>query len=102
MRARSKKMAKKYVERRKLVQKILSERPKCERCWIAPSSQVHEILSRARGGSILDEKNCAALCFICHHWITTNPKEAKEQGWLKNSWERNQPHQDDDEEGQPN
>lgn len=102
MRARSKKMEKKYVLRRKLVAKILSERPRCERCHIVASTQVHEILSRARGGSILDESNCAALCFKCHHWITTNPKEATEQGWLKNSWQRTKQPRGDEEDGQQN
>ena len=87
MRARSKKMQKIYVERRKLVAEILEQNPICKRCWKRWASEVHEVKSRARGGSILDKENCVALCHDCHHWITTNPKEAKETGWLKNSWE---------------
>jgi 5-methylcytosine-specific restriction endonuclease McrA len=88
MRARSKKMSQKYVERRKLVAEILEQYPSCQRCEIQRSTEVHEILSRARGGSILDKNNCVALCHSCHHWITTNPLAATAQGWLKHSWEK--------------
>ena len=88
MRPRSRKMAKKYVERRRLVIEILAQFPICERCQVARSTEVHEVLSRARGGSILDKSNCKALCHKCHFWITTNPADAKAQGWLKNSWEK--------------
>jgi hypothetical protein len=88
MRFRSKKMAKKYIERRKLVAEMLEEFPLCERCGIKPSSEVHEVLRRARGGDILDKSNCRALCHMCHFWITTNPAEALKTGWLKNSWDK--------------
>jgi len=88
MRARSRKMTKIYVERRKLVAELLSLHPICLRCKEQRSTEVHEILSRARGGSILDKENCAPLCHSCHHWITTNPKDAHAEGWLKNSWEK--------------
>ncbi len=81
-------MAKKYVERRKLVVEMLAEFPLCERCGVKASTEVHEVLSRARGGSILDKSNCRALCHDCHFWVTTNPIEAHDQGWLKNSWEK--------------
>jgi 5-methylcytosine-specific restriction endonuclease McrA len=88
MRARSKKMAAKYTERRKLVATMLEEFPMCQRCNAQRSTEVHELLSRARGGSILDPSNCVALCHQCHHWITTNPAEATADGWLKHSWEK--------------
>jgi 5-methylcytosine-specific restriction endonuclease McrA len=77
-----------YVERRKLVSQLLKQHPQCQRCATKKSTEVHEVLSRARGGSILDPSNCVALCHECHSWITTHPKEAQEQGWLKNSWEK--------------
>lgn len=80
-------MAQIYVERRKLVALILESFPVCVRCNTNKSTEVHEIKSRARGGSILEPNNCAALCWKCHHWITTNPKDAHAEGWLKNSWE---------------
>lgn len=88
MRARSKKMTKKYVQRRKLVAYMLEQYPMCQRCNAKASEEVHEVLSRARGGSILDINNCRALCHACHFWITTNPAEATRTGWLKNSWDK--------------
>lgn len=87
MRPRSRKRAREYITRRKLVAMLLTERPVCERCKGARSTEVHELLSRARGGSILDSTNCAALCHHCHRWITTHPAEATAEGWLKRSWE---------------
>jgi len=81
-------MAKKYIQRRKLVGEMLEEFPICERCSVKPSSEVHEVISRARGGDILDKTNCRALCHACHFWITTNPAEATKTGWLKNSWDK--------------
>ncbi len=48
-----------------------------------PSTEVHEVVSRARGGDILDPDNCRALCHECHIWITTHPAQATEEGWLK-------------------
>ncbi len=87
MRARSLKTQRKYRQRRKLVAELLTERPKCQRCRRARSTQVHELLSRARGGSILDEANCVALCGGCHEWVTEHPAQAALEGWLLHSWE---------------
>ena len=87
MRFRSRKMEAIYRKRRPLVERMLAENPMCQRCMIRPSTDVHEIKSRARGGSILNESNCVALCRTCHDWITENPARAKQEGWLKNSWE---------------
>jgi 5-methylcytosine-specific restriction endonuclease McrA len=75
------------TRRRNLVSKLLAERPVCQRCLNDRSQDVHELKSRARGGSIVDEENLVAVCRNCHSWITQHPKEATEQGWLKNSWE---------------
>lgn len=47
---------------------------------------MHEVKSRARGGSILDEDNLACLCRTCHEWVTTHPAEALKEGWLVESW----------------
>lgn len=88
LRFRSRKMEAKYRQRRKLVADILDKQPICQRCMIRPSTEVHEILSRARGGDILDETNCAALCHECHYWITTNPAGAHAEGWLIHSWDK--------------
>lgn len=88
LRRRSKKTARTYrTERIPLVIETLETRPICERCHAARSTEVHELKSRARGGSILDPDNLAALCHHCHHWITTNPAAAHDEGWLKHSWE---------------
>lgn len=87
MRHRSRKQTQLYRQRIPLVIQFLEERPSCERCHAARSTEVHEIKSRARGGSILDEENLAALCHTCHAWITTHPADATSEGWLKNSWE---------------
>lgn len=68
-------------ERSYLVAKILQARPKCERCLDAPSTDCHELLSRARGGSILDRNNIVAVCRECHIWITTHPLQAGAEGF---------------------
>ena len=51
-----------------------------------PSTEIHERLSRARGGSILDESNCVALCHEHHRWTTDHPAEATKLGLLKSRW----------------
>jgi 5-methylcytosine-specific restriction protein A len=79
-------MAALYVRRRRLCAALLEERPVCERCHQARSEDVHELLSRARGGSILDESNLAALCRPCHTWVTTHPTAATAEGWLRSRW----------------
>ena len=88
IRRRSAKTSKLYREQRiPIVKKLLEGDPPCQRCKQARATDVHEIKSRARGGSITDLNNLAVLCRPCHSWITTNPKAATEQGWLKHSWE---------------
>lgn len=88
MRHRSKKTARLYrLERVPLVAAMLSEHPVCQRCHAARSTDVHEIKSRARGGSILDPNNLACLCHPCHTWVTTHPQQATDEGWLTHSWD---------------
>ena len=87
VRYRSPKMARLYVERRRLVARLLDEHPICQRCCARVSTEVHELLSRARGGSILDPGNCVTLCHFCHRWVTETPADATAEGWLKHSWE---------------
>lgn len=87
LRRRSKKTAKVYREQRiPLVIELLQDSPLCERCLKATATDVHELKSRARGGSILDRDNLAVLCRPCHSWVTTHPKEATDEGWLRPSW----------------
>ena len=84
IRQRSKKRAKLYREERvPLVEKFMAEHPLCQRCLSARSTDPHEPLTRARGGSITDENNLVALCAACHLHIHLHPKESEEQGWLK-------------------
>ena len=85
---RSPKMRRLYAtQRRDLVAEFLEAHPICQRCRCKRSTDVHEIRSRARGGSITDEANLAALCRGCHDHVTQNPAEATAEGWLKHSWE---------------
>lgn len=90
MRYRSKKQEHIYRERRRIVIEILNAHPVCERCGSQRSSDVHEIVSRARGGSIVDRSNLVALCRQCHSFITQNPLIAEHEGWSKHSWERDE------------
>lgn len=51
------------------------------------ATDVHEVLTRARGGDILDEDNCLALCRVCHSYITTHPNFAASHGFTLHAWE---------------
>lgn len=99
---RSKKTEEKYIERRDIVSEMLKETPKCKACIIfkvydndnahscivvqRPTQDVHELINRSQGGSILDYKNLIAVCRSCHSRITTNPKEAETLGLHLESW----------------
>ena len=85
MRFRSKEREKEYRARRRLVRELLDDAI-CERCQSARATEVHEVLSRARGGSILDRANCRVLCHECHRWVTEHPAAAVAAGWLAHSW----------------
>jgi len=50
------------------------------------ATDVHEIKTRARGGSIVDVENCLALCRMCHRYITDNPAWALEHGYVVHAW----------------
>ena len=50
------------------------------------ATDVHEILTRARGGSILDPDNCLSLCRPCHSWITDHPGWSRDHGFTISSW----------------
>lgn len=97
---RSKKMKAVYDERRPFVEKILRERPLCEACRVFAahdnktvfnnhmSRDVHEIIRRSQGGSILDEANVLAVCRPCHIRIGNYPQLAFDLGLAKHGWER--------------
>lgn len=77
--------------RRIFVAEQLAAKPWCE-ARIYPlctgrAVDVHELKTRARGGSITDPDNVLALCRACHHHITVNPAWAVEHGFMRHSWE---------------
>lgn len=88
LRARSKKQEAKYRIRRPLVAALLAERPVCERCQSARSTDVHEPRMRSRGADITDPEQCVCLCRDCHNWVHANPAQATAEGWLIASWDR--------------
>lgn len=94
MRARSAKRAAVAPRRAALVRRVLDERPWCEagekltealdkhRCNLT-SSDVHEPLTRGRGGDILDTANTLAVCRLCHDALHLNPEIATRLGFLR-------------------
>lgn len=102
LKPRSKKTSDEYVERRKIVERLLAERPFCEACpkfavhdkkvtYVRrPSQDIHEIVRRSQGGSILDESNLMAVCRLCHRRIGDHPQLAFALGLAKHGWERNE------------
>lgn len=99
MRRRSKKTEQKYRLRRPLVEKLLSDRPYCEACPVFAqhdglvtyvrnmSNDVHEIVRRSQGGSILSEDNLMTVCRKCHQRIGNYPQLAFGLGLAKHAWE---------------
>ena len=97
---RSEKQSELYELRRPFVEKILSERPFCQACKVFAqydekvtfvqnkSMDVHEIIRRSQGGSILDEDNVLAVCRPCHTRIGNHPQLAFDLGLAKHGWER--------------
>jgi hypothetical protein len=55
------------------------EYPGCDQPW----SDVHEILSRGRGGDPTDMENQLCLCRPHHKHITEHPKEAEAMGLVR-------------------
>lgn len=79
-------------ERRPLVARLLSERPRCEAqvvCTGARSVDIHEILPRGRGGSIVDEMNVLAVCRACHTYVDDHDSEARCAGLSLPQWAGN-------------
>lgn len=68
--------------RRHVIADMFAESPWCARCGQAGAPlDGHELLSRARGGSITDRSNIVLLCRDCHTFITTHPDVAELEGW---------------------
>ncbi len=92
LRARSAKRRVENVERRVVLEQLVAERgPGCEArvegVCTGQAQDGHEVLTRARGGSITDPANIKILCRRCHDWIGTHPEAAHERGLLKHSWD---------------
>jgi hypothetical protein len=90
----SKKRAKVNAERSRVVHERWGRNPRCEGCtplallgitsattgcdgW---ATDAHEIVSRARGGSITDTDNILPLGRSCHRFVTENPEIAEAAG----------------------
>lgn len=99
MRHRSAKKEAEYRLRRPLVARLLSERPWCEACPVfaahdgkttytrRASVDVHELVRRSQGGSILDEENLMCVCRDCHRRIGNHPQLAFDLGLARHGWE---------------
>jgi len=85
----SRKRAKENLERRRLVREIYGdERPQCARPGCPRlADDIHEILPRARGGSIVDPLIWAPLCRPCHDEATNEAEWAYRAGLLVHSWD---------------
>jgi hypothetical protein len=93
MRQQSAKARSNGVTRKRLQWSLLAERGAfCEGCATTPVgirdeprpwSDMHEILTRARGGSPIDPENILLLCRDCHHWVTTHETAARELGLVR-------------------
>ena len=91
----SPKTAKRNRARSKFRLEQLAARPGCEAretIWTVDptwdgctrwATDLHEPLTRARGGDILDASNTIATCRACHDWIHRYPTQATETGLLR-------------------
>lgn len=100
MRHRSKKKEQEYRIRRPLAARLLQEKPFCEACPVFAeydnkvtyirnrSVDIHEIVRRSQGGSILDEENLLSVCRQCHSRIGNYPQLSFDLGLSRHGWER--------------
>jgi hypothetical protein len=102
MRRVSKKRARENRERRRVILAHFGKHPRCYGClpltelgivtgcngW---ADDAHEILSRARGGSITDPANVIPLGRLCHSYVTTHPREAEAAGLSRSAGPRSLP-----------
>jgi hypothetical protein len=57
----------------------ICQHPVCSEPW----SEMHEVLTRGRGGDPTDESNILCLCARCHRWVTTHEVEARALGLVR-------------------
>jgi hypothetical protein len=102
MRRVSKKRARENRKRRKTMIDYYGQNPPCYGClplatlgietgcngWAVDA---HEILSRARGGSITDPANVIPLGRLCHSFVTQNPAIAERAGLSRSAGPRSLP-----------
>lgn len=79
-------------KRRAMIDALYPERPRCARPGCGRlADDIHEPLTRGRGGSITDPENAVPLCRACHDEITFRPESelgwAYEAGLLRHSWD---------------
>ena len=105
LKSRSSKMKDKYVERRSIVKDMLTTQPACDACLIFAAYDgergvvrvnqtidVHELVNRSQGGSILERDNLLTVCRPCHTRITIRPKQAERLGLHLESWCNSEAH----------
>lgn len=80
---RSKKREREQRERRRMVDAMEADGP--VRCFVTdctrPADDLHELLSRGRGGSPVDPANTRPVCRTHHMQITTEPAWAEANGY---------------------
>lgn len=81
-------------ERKAVVEQVHERDQSCRAAEAFPDIEctpwqldVHEVLTRGRGGSPYDASNAILLCRNHHRWITEHPIEARAGGFVRNSWE---------------
>lgn len=84
----SKKKRSEIAERKKLRAEIVDERGSGCQARVPEIcrglfSDMHEILSRGRGGNPLDKNNILLVCRPCHEMITKNTVWAESKGFLR-------------------
>ncbi|TDD97576.1 HNH endonuclease signature motif containing protein [Actinomadura rubrisoli] len=75
-------------ERHKVVHATFGDAPLCR----APgcgrlADDIHEPLTRGRGGSVTDPSNMVPLCRTCHGLVQLGPPWAYEFGLMAHSWD---------------
>lgn len=90
----SKRRASENRERRANLVARFGQFPPCYACPVLDAAGIstgcagraadgHELLTRGRGGSIVDVENVIPVGRLCHDWITTHPREAAELGLVR-------------------
>lgn len=80
--------------RREMIAELWPVRPQCIVHWCTRSADdVHEPLTRARGGSITCPDNAVPVCRRCHDELGHEPEWGYTLGLLVHSWDQRTPAQ---------